>query len=147
MRKRVDRQVAIREVIRSQDVRTQRALAELLRERGHDCTQATISRDITEMGLKKTEDGAYILPEDLRMQRMVRDLVVQVRRAGNLVVVHTSSGTAQGVAASLDAAGLPSILGSVAGDDTVLVILEDAPSAEYFQALVQGLVGETADQP
>lgn len=146
MRKRADRQEVIKQVIRRQDVHTQRALADLLRELGHDITQATISRDITEMGLKKTDDGAYILPEDLRMHRMVHDLVVEVRRAGNLVVVHTTSGTAQGVAASLDAAGMPSILGSVAGDDTVLVILEDEESASHFQHLVEDLSGETQAQ-
>jgi transcriptional regulator of arginine metabolism len=67
---------------------------------------------------------------------MVRDLVVDVRRANNLVVVHASSGTAQGVAAALDAAELPDLLGSVAGDDTILVVAADERAAEEFVALV-----------
>jgi transcriptional regulator of arginine metabolism len=136
IKKRNDRQDAIRDVVRSENVRTQRALADALHERGFDCTQATVSRDIAEVGLCKRADGSYVLAEDLHLQRMVRDLVVDVRRANNLVVVHASSGTAQGVAAALDAAELPDLLGSVAGDDTILVVAADERAAEEFVALV-----------
>jgi transcriptional regulator of arginine metabolism len=125
MRKRQNRQEAIRRVVRSERVKTQRTLVDLLRQEGFECTQATVSRDITEMGLRKLPEGMYVLAEDLHLQRMVKDLVSDVKRSGNLVLVKAQSGTAPGVAAALDAAELESILGSVSGDDTILVVMED----------------------
>lgn len=124
MRKRHQRQDAIRRIVRTGRVRTQRALVDLLKQSDYECTQATVSRDITEMGLKKLPEGVYVLAEDLHLQRMVRDLVTDVRRTSNLVLVKTQAGTAPGVAAALDAADLEGILGSVSGDDTILVITE-----------------------
>jgi len=122
MRKRRERQEAIRRIVRSERVRTQRALVDRLREQGFVCTQATVSRDITEMGLKKLPEGVYVLAEDLHLQRMISDLVSDVQRSNNLVLVKAAAGTAPGVAAALDAAELEDILGSIAGDDTILVI-------------------------
>jgi len=136
MRKRLGRQDAIRRIVRSERVRTQRALVDRLKESGYDCTQATVSRDITEMGLRKLPEGVYVLAEDLHLQRMVRDLVNDVRRTTNLVLVKAQSGTAPGVAAALDAADLEGILGSVSGDDTILVITE---SDELAAVLVETL--------
>ena len=66
----------------------------------------------------------YVLAEDMHLQRMVNDLVRDVKRSGNLVLVKAQSGTAPGVAAALDAAELDGILGSVSGDDTILVVME-----------------------
>ncbi len=131
MRKRRERQEAIRRIVRAERVRTQRALVDRLKEAGFECTQATVSRDITEMGLRKLPEGVYVLAEDLHLQRMVRDLVKGVGRSGNLVLVKAQSGTAPGVAAALDAAELQGILGSVSGDDTILVVMtaEDAGEA------------------
>lgn len=125
MRKRQERQEAIRRIVRGERVRTQRALVERLKEARFDCTQATVSRDITEMGLRKLPEGVYVLAEDLHLQRMVRDLVKDVGRSGNLVLVKAQSGTAPGVAAALDAAELEGILGSVSGDDTILVVMDN----------------------
>jgi transcriptional regulator of arginine metabolism len=125
MRKRQHRQEAIRRVVRAERVKTQRALVDLLTEQGFECTQATVSRDITEMGLRKLPEGVYVLAEDLHLQRMVKDLVKDVQRSGNLVLVKAQSGTAPGVAAALDAAELEGILGSVSGDDTILVVMDD----------------------
>ncbi len=139
MKKRNDRQSAIREIVRSEGIRTQRALVERLRERGFNCTQATISRDIGEMGLRKLPEGVYVLAEDLHLQRMVHDLVTDVRRAGNLIVVRASSGTAQGVAAALDSADLPDILGSVAGDDTILVVAASEEEGMAFESMIERL--------
>lgn len=136
MKKRLDRQDAIRRVVRSERIRTQRALVNRLEEAGFDCTQATVSRDITEMGLKKLPEGVYVLAEDLHLQRMVRDLVTDVRRTTNLVLVKAQAGTAPGVAAALDGAELEGILGSVSGDDTILVITE---TEEEASALVETL--------
>ena len=122
MRKRLERQDAIKRIVRSERVKTQRALVENLKAEGFVCTQATVSRDITEMGLRKLPEGVYVLAEDLHLQRMVSDLVHDVKRSEKLVLVKASAGTAPGVAAALDAAELDGILGSVAGDDTILVI-------------------------
>ena len=129
MRKRLERQDAIRRIVRNERVKTQRALVDLLKAEGYVCTQATISRDITEMNLRKLPEGVYVLAEDLHLQRMVTDLVQDVRRTNNLVLVKASAGTAPGVAAALDGADLEGILGSVAGDDTILVITTGDPEA------------------
>jgi transcriptional regulator of arginine metabolism len=125
MRKRQRRQDVIRRLVRAERIKTQRDLVQRLQAQGFDCTQATVSRDITDMGLRKLPEGMYVLAEDLHLQRMVRDLVKDVRRSANLVLVKAQAGTAPGVAAALDAAELEGILGSVSGDDTILVIVED----------------------
>jgi len=132
MRKRLERQDAIRRIVRNERVKTQRALVDLLKSQGYVCTQATVSRDITEMGLKKLPEGVYVLAEDLHLQRMVSDLVTDVQRSNNLVLVKASTGTAPGVAAALDAAEIDGILGSVAGDDTILVITVAEPEAKLL---------------
>ncbi len=117
---RGDRHEAIREIVRACSVGTQNELADALGKRGFDVAQATVSRDIAEMDLRK-EDGAYVLPEDLRLSQMVRTLVHDVARAGNQVVVKTEPGAAMSVAAAIDAAGLDGVLGTIAGDDTIFV--------------------------
>jgi transcriptional regulator of arginine metabolism len=139
MKKRNERYDVIREIVRSRHIRTQRDLVENLKERGFACTQATVSRDVTDMGLRKLPEGVYMLAEDLHLQRMVSDLVERVTVTGNLVVVNTSAGTAQGVAAALDAASIPAILGSIAGDDTILVIAADEEHAKTFEATINKL--------
>ena len=122
MKKRQNRQDVIRRIVRQDRVRTQREIVERLHEAGFVCTQATVSRDVTEMGLRKLPDGLYVLSEDLHLQRMLNELVISVVRSEKLVLVKASPGTAPGVAAAMDAAGLEEVLGSIAGDDTVLVI-------------------------
>lgn len=122
MRKRVQRQEAIRTIVRRERVRTQRDLVDHLKKAGYTCTQATVSRDISDMGLRKLPEGAYVLAEDVHLQRMVAELVESVVAAQQLVLIKTTAGGGQGVAAALDAAALDGILGSIAGDDTILVI-------------------------
>ena len=141
MRGREERQAAIREIVRTEAAQTQRDIVDLLSERGFACTQATVSRDIAEMGLCKLPEGVYVLAEDLRLQRMVCDLVTSVEHAGNLVVVKASTGTAQGVAAALDAADLQNILGSVAGDDTILLVARDEEAAVSFEKMINRMRG------
>lgn len=141
MRKRLDRQEAIRRIVRDERVRTQRALVDLLRARGFVCTQATVSRDITEMGLRKLPEGVYVLAEDLHLQRMVSDLVIDVKHSNNLVLVKAQSGTAPGVAAALDAAEIDGILGSVSGDDTILVVVVDEKAAQRLEEQVKKFRG------
>jgi transcriptional regulator of arginine metabolism len=122
VRKRAARQDAIRRIVRREHVRTQRDLVEHLQEIGYPCTQATVSRDITELGLKKLHEGYYVLSEDLHLQRMVGDLVVSVVATDRFLIVKASTGTGQGVAAALDAADREELLGTIAGDDTIFAI-------------------------
>jgi transcriptional regulator of arginine metabolism len=129
MRKRLERQDVIRRLVRRERIRTQRDLVERLQSQGFVCTQATVSRDITEMGLRKLPEGVYVLAEDLHLQRMLSELVMSVVQADAMVIVKASPGTAPGVAAALDGAGLDEVLGSIAGDDTILVITKSAVDA------------------
>lgn len=135
-KKRNGRQDAIREIVRTADVRTQRMLVDELKACGFDCTQATVSRDIADMGLHKLPEGMYVLAEDLHLQRMVSELVIGVRRTENLVIIKAQPGTALGIAAAIDAAELPDVLGSLAGNDTILVITRTASDGEQFELMI-----------
>lgn len=135
-KKRSGRQDAIREIVRNNDVRTQRVLVDELCALGFECTQATVSRDIADMGLRKLPEGVYVLAEDLHLQRMVSELVCGVSRTDNLVLIKAQSGTASGIAAAIDAAELPDMLGSLAGNDTVLVVAQTPAAGERFEKLI-----------
>ena len=139
MKRRNNRQDAIRDIVRNKSIKTQRALVEELEAAGYTCTQATISRDIADMGLRKLPEGVYVLAEDLHLQRMVSELVVNVVRAKNIVMVHSQPGTAQGVAAAIDAASLPDVAGSIAGDDTIMVVCVTDEEAQALEQLVNKL--------
>ena len=138
-KKRNGRQDAIRDIVRNKDVRTQRVLVDELRAMGFDCTQATVSRDIADMGLRKLPEGIYVLAEDLHLLRMVSELVTGVLRTDNLVMIKAQPGTASGIAAAVDAAELPDVLGSLAGNDTILVIAQTAEDGERLEALINKL--------
>ena len=138
-KKRNGRQDAIRDIVRTENVRTQRALVDALAARGFDCTQATVSRDIAEMGLRKLPEGVYVLAEDLHLQRMVSELVIGVVRADNLVLVKAQPGTASGIAAAVDAAELPDVLGSLAGNDTIMVMTASPEDGERFEGMITKL--------
>ena len=138
-KKRNGRQDAIRDIVRNKDVRTQRVLVDELRAMGFDCTQATVSRDIADMGLRKLPEGIYVLAEDLHLQRMVSELVTGVLRTDNLVMIKAQPGTASGIAAAVYAAELPDVLGSLAGNDTILVIAQTAEDGERLEALINKL--------
>lgn len=138
-KKRNGRQDAIRDIVRNKDVRTQRVLVDELRAMGFDCTQATVSRDIADMALRKLPEGIYVLAEDLHLQRMVSELVTGVLRTDNLVMIKAQPGTASGIAAAVDAAELPDVLGSLAGNDTILVIAQTAEDGERLEALINRL--------
>lgn len=131
------RQRAIRDLVDQRPVRTQQELAAALRERGFRTTQATVSRDVAELGLvKASRDGAqvYALPPRLieaevsgedRLRRLLRDLPAEIREAGLLLIVQTLPGSAHAIAAALDRARWPEVVGSIAGDDTVFIALSD----------------------
>ena len=143
-RKRNARQDAIREIVRNKSVSTQRELVEELKEAGFTCTQATVSRDIADMGLRKLPEGVYVLAEDLRLQRMVSDLVDEVVRTGNLVLIKAQPGTAAGIAVAVDAAELAGVLGSVAGDDTILVVAATEEDGARLEVILKKLCNPAA---
>jgi transcriptional regulator of arginine metabolism len=125
--------------VRNKSVRTQRDLVFELREAGYTCTQATVSRDIADMGLRKLPEGMYVLAEDLHLQRMVSEFVIDIESVNNQVVVRTQPGTAPGVAAAIDAADLTDVIGSIAGNDTVLAISRSTESALVTTDLIRKL--------
>ena len=129
---RKDRREAIRRIVRSRSVTTQRDLVLALQREGFSCTQATVSRDVADMRLAKPSGGAYVLEEDLHLRQMVATLVLSITNVDNLVVIKSQTGTANGVCAALDNAMLPHVVGTIAGDDTILVILDTETAAKQF---------------
>lgn len=131
---------AIRDLVDQRPIRTQQELAAALRERGFRTTQATISRDVAELGLIKATRGgthAYALPPRLaeaeasgedRLRRLLRELPAEIRESGLILVVRTLPGSAHPIAAALDRARWPEVAGSVAGDDTVFIATADRPA-------------------
>ena len=108
----------------------------MLFRRGHRVTQATLSRDIHELGLVNTSEG-YKLPQgeeaELHLpsiERLIETFVYEVRTAQNLVVIKTSAGSAQPVSAAIDAEEWEEVVGTIGGDDTILAIAPDAKAAE-----------------
>jgi transcriptional regulator of arginine metabolism len=120
-----ERRAEIRELIASRPVATQEELRSLLADRGHDVTQATLSRDLAQLGARRAAQpggGAhYEMPDSPRPTPLLHDLVRTIDDNGTLVVVHTSSGAAQVVAGVLDRARLPEVLGTIAGDDAIFI--------------------------
>ena len=137
MRNAEDRRSAIRDIVRTQAIRTQHELVAALEGRVFSCTQATVSRDITEMHLRKLAGGCYILEEDL--QFVLSEFVVGATRAEGLVVVRTQPDTARNVASALDDAHLAHVLGTIAGTDTVFVATDSPAGAEEVCSLVAKL--------
>lgn len=147
------RQQAIRDLVEQRSVRTQQELAAALRERGFRVTQATVSRDVTELGLVKvTRDGvsAYAVPSraaDLeasgeeRLGKLLRSLPIDIRQAGVLLVLRTIPGSAHAVAAAIDRSRWPEVVGTVAGDDTLFVAFADRPSLERVRRRLVRLAG------
>jgi len=144
------RQRAIRELVAQRPIRTQQELAAALRERGFRTTQATISRDVAELGLvKATRDGtqAYALPRRLveaetsgedRLRALLRDLPIELREAGLLLVIRTLPGSAHAIAAALDRARWPEVAGSIAGDDTLFVACVDRSGLQRIKGRMAG---------
>lgn len=136
MGKRQLRHDAIRKIVSEAQVRTQRELADLLQPEGFDCTQATISRDVVDLGLVKSKDGCYALPEELRLARMISEMVTSVQPACGLVVVKTGPGAANSVSAALDETPLSGAVGTVAGDDTIMIACESFEAANAVAAQI-----------
>jgi transcriptional regulator of arginine metabolism len=132
------RQGQILKLIRSRRLHTQDELARALRSIGVPATQVTLSRDIRELGLVKTGEGyAEGVAETTSapdVEPLVREFVLDVRAAQNLLVLRTPPGHANSVAVALDNAEWPEVTGTIAGDDTILIIAPDEKVAESLRA-------------
>lgn len=137
---RANRQQAIRSLVRNSQIRTQAELVDALRGQGFDVAQATVSRDIADLDLRKGRNGMYVLAEDERFRTLVSTAVLETRRAANQLIVITEPGSAPSVAAAIDAARPDGVLGSIAGDDTILVIGADEQAAKGFQEGIDALL-------
>jgi transcriptional regulator of arginine metabolism len=150
------RQRAIRQLVVSRPVGSQRELVDALTEQGFDVTQATVSRDISELGLLKAprSDGhVYVAPEDVaisappspasdeRLRRILADVPISVGRSGLILVLTGTPGTASVVAQAIDESSLREQEGTLAGDNTLLVLFADESRLERwldrFQALIR----------
>ena len=144
------RQALIREIVDSQIIQTQEELAEALGKRGMVVTQATVSRDIKEMHLIKVlaEDGTYryatIEQNDQgmgdRLIRMLADSVIDLNSANNLIVIRTLSGSAHVAGEAVDSLRWPEVLGTIAGDNTILVIVRSNEEVETVIRRFRGLL-------
>jgi transcriptional regulator of arginine metabolism len=127
-----ERQRAILEVVRERPVQTQLELARALVERGYPATQATVSRDIQELGLVRTGSGYRV---GTRVSVM-SELVLSVTEVEFLVVIRTPPGTANVVARAVDESDLEGIAGTVAGDDTIIAVLSDRRVASSLRSFL-----------
>jgi len=145
----LSRQGVILELARQAPVPSQDELRRELSKRGFSVTQATLSRDIHKLGLVKLPQG-YTLPQAVAaapapaapsaLERLFREFVREVREAQNLLVVKTAVGSAQPVAVAWDAARWNELVGTVAGDDTILVICPDKKTAQKVAARIRGML-------
>ncbi len=155
------RHARIVELVRSRSVRSQTELAELLAGQGVQVTQATLSRDLDELGAMKVRvaDGsAYVIPEDgepvprpaappaagrapARLVWLLRELLTDADASGNLAVLRTPPGAAQFLASALDRSGLPEVVGTIAGDDTILVVVREPVTGEEFVTTLSAWTG------
>jgi transcriptional regulator of arginine metabolism len=142
------RQRAVLEALKQGPVANQEDLQRVLRKRGFKVGQATLSRDIHDLNLSKTASG-YALPqgEDTAglalppVQRLVREFVLEVRPAQNLLVVKTIIGSAQPVAAALDEQEWEGVVGTIGGDDTILIVCPDKDAARKVAARIEEMLG------
>ena len=141
-----ERQARLLQVIREREISTQDELVASLNETGMDVTQATVSRDIKELGIIKVSTGSggqkYIPMERSgevasgRLMKVFSEAVIQVDAAMNLVVIKTLPGMAQAGASALDSMRLPEIVGSIAGDDTVFIATRTVEQADSLARLL-----------
>ncbi len=143
------RQAAVLELVRTRRVRSQEELRRLLRTQGFRVTQATLSRDLRELRVAKvphTEGESYYAVSDAgeespSLTRLLPHLLVSADGVGNLVVAKTLAGGAQAVAEAIDLEAWPEVLGTVAGDDTILIVVRRASDREPLIRRVRGIAG------
>jgi len=151
------RQHRITKLLETQAVTSQGQLVSLLAAQGVEATQATVSRDLEDLGAVKVRlpggDTAYALPElpvhqiapEDHLRRVLGEWVVEVGFSGNLVVLRTPPGSAHVVGSALDRSGLDAVVGTVAGDDTVLVVVDEEVGGRAMAARLGDVAGITND--
>ena len=141
----------ILEIIANNEIETQGELAQLLRSSGFKVTQATVSRDIREMGLvkvasssgkQKYEAAQPSNEEQNRFIRVLRDSVLSVDCAQSLLVIRTGSGMAMAAAAALDHLDFPEVVGSIAGDDTIMAAVRTVEDTVLLMDKIRRMLGE-----
>lgn len=148
---RNDRQKKILEIINSKEIETQEELMNALKQEGYETTQATVSRDIRQLGLRKISAGigrfyvagkaAHSVSPSSNIQsykNVLESGVLSVETAGNLVVIKTVSGMAMAVGAAVDNLTIEGVVGCIAGDDTVFVAVRDSRAASSVSAEIRG---------
>lgn len=166
------RHARIVELVRTRSVRSQTELSELLAAEGIQVTQATLSRDLEELGAVKVRAGqggaaVYLIPEagmpvlrpaavalradephhgPARLVRLLRELMTGADASGNLAVLRTPPGAAQFLASALDRSGMPEVVGTIAGDDTVLVVARDPAGGPDLAKLLSSWATPDEDQ-
>ena len=150
---KLQRQHRIERMLEDQAVSSQAQLVELLASDGVVATQATVSRDLEELGAVKVRipggTMAYAIPEhakeraapDEHLRRVMGEFVVEVAHSGNLAVLRTPPGSAHVVASAIDRSGLPDVLGSVAGDDTLILVCAEQVGGAKVAADLAVLAG------
>jgi transcriptional regulator of arginine metabolism len=150
---KTQRQHRLARLLENHAVTSQTQLVELLEADGVRATQATVSRDLDELGAVKVRvpggESVYAIPElphervapEDHLRRMLSDWVADIGSSGNLVVLRTPPGSAHVVGSALDRSGLPEILGTVAGDDTVLVVVAEGAGGAAFANTLGALAG------
>ena len=153
---RAGRLARIVDILAAHQVRSQSELQHLLADEGIDATQATLSRDLDELGAVKLRAadggvGVYVVPEDGspvrgvfggtdRLSRLLAELLVSTDASGNMAVLRTPPGAAHYLASAIDRANLPDVLGTIAGDDTIFVVARDPVSGADVARRIEGLV-------
>ncbi|HIW61816.1 MAG TPA: arginine repressor [Candidatus Stackebrandtia excrementipullorum] len=158
------RHARIGELIRTRSVRSQTELAELLADGGVSVTQATLSRDLEELGAVKvrgtdSSPAAYVLPAEGegplraatqpsdRLVRLLKELLTGTDHSGNLAVLRTPPGAAQFLASVIDKSGLRDIVGTIAGDDTILVVARDGLTGAELGEQLLNWAGRDPERP
>ena len=154
-----DRQTTILELVRAHEVGSQEELRRLLRQRGWDVTQATLSRDLRELRLVRvpTEDGSRYAPAEgsrgapepgraAALDALLPQLFANVDGVGELVVLHTVPGGAQPIASALDSERWADVLGTVGGDDTILLVCRSSAARDRVMRRLRTLAGRGAGE-
>jgi transcriptional regulator of arginine metabolism len=150
---KVERQRRIVQILRRHAVSSQEELADLLRRNGERVTQATLSRDLEELGaIKVRENGGvvYRLPEEPPpgedwLRRMLHEFALEVESSANMIVVRTPPGGANAVARALDSAALKDVIGTVAGDDTIIVVCREGVRGQTVARKLRAMAGQFKD--
>jgi transcriptional regulator of arginine metabolism len=145
-----ERQSRILELIENEDIETQEELAEILNKEGYSVTQATVSRDINELKISKVPTGGgrqkyAAMPGDdshlaSKYIRVLKDAFVSMDNAQNILVVRTVSGMAMAVAAALDAMRMKEVVGSIAGDDTIMMAIRTTEETKLVMDRIRDIL-------